>query len=337
MMGSSSKSVGSWPSWVTDSVQMGLVLIDLQGHISHFNRWMSEKSGLSLADVSERNILDVFPELRTGRVGMALAACRQSGLPAMLSNSLNPTPFPLYADATQRALGQRLQQSIRMMRSPLLPDRPQQVMVEILDVTSAVRRERMLNQQALQLKKMSSTDPLTGLANRRVLDDVLEREFRRATRNHSTLAVAMVDIDAFKSYNDTYGHPAGDKCLMAVAQCMRDILRRPMDLVARYGGEEFMVVMPDTSLEGAAAVAQEMRLAVQALHMPHSSSSHEGVVTISLGVAAAMPTEVQNCASLVAHADVALYAAKRAGRNRVAALRGSTEVHPDIDSIATVP
>lgn len=319
-----------WPTWVADSIQMGLVVVDLDGRICLFNRWMADGSGLPVEQVIGKNLFEIFPELSVGRLGSALKACLVSGLPAVLSNSLHPSPFPLYSDAQQRELGLRRQQSVRIMRAPSQDGTGMQVLIEVADVSSAVRRERLLKEQALELKKLSTFDSLTGLANRRSLDDVLGREFRRAARGKLPIAIVMVDIDLFKPFNDTYGHPAGDRCLIDVARAMQRLVNRPGDLVARYGGEEFIVVLPETDLEGAVAVARELRLGVQALHISHASSRHDGFVTISQGVAACIPTLDGTFESLIAQADVALYAAKRAGRNRVAALRGGAEVDAEI-------
>jgi signal transduction histidine kinase/DNA-binding response OmpR family regulator/HPt (histidine-containing phosphotransfer) domain-containing protein len=133
-----------WPTWVADSVQTGLIVLDLQGRVCLFNRWMVQSSGRAFDEVAGRNVFEVFPELATGRAGVALKACLLSGLPAVLSNSLNPAPFPLYSDARQRAQGVRRQQSIRIFRSPPLDDGGMQVLIEISDVSNAVARERKL-------------------------------------------------------------------------------------------------------------------------------------------------------------------------------------------------
>lgn len=321
----------TWPNWVADSLQTGLVVLNSQGQIHLFNRWMVERSGLAFAEVAGRHVLDVFPELAAGRIGLALTTCLTSGFPALLSNSLHPTPFPLFGDAPLRAQGVRLQQTVRMMRSPGTGEGEFQVLIEIVDVSGAVRRERLLQEQAVKLRALSSIDPLTGLANRRTLDETLDREFRRASRGKLRMAAVMIDIDLFKPFNDSYGHQAGDRCLVDVAIAMQGILNRPTDLLARFGGEEFVAVLPDTDLPGAVAVGRKLRAAVQALAIPHGQSRH-GVVTISQGVASTTPILPDSFASLIAQADVALYAAKRAGRNRVAALPGGAEVDPEIAS-----
>ena len=168
-------------------------------------------------------------------------------------------------------------------------------------------------------RRLSFQDGLTGVANRRFLDQQLDHEWRRAARERSCLAVVMVDIDQFKLYNDTYGHLAGDDCLRRVAEALAHALRRPADFLARYGGEEFAAVLPGTSLEGALALAEQMRAQVEGLAIPHASSTVASVVTVSLGVAAALPHNGDQPQIVLAAADAALYQAKQRGRNRVVA------------------
>ena len=177
-------------------------------------------------------------------------------------------------------------------------------------------RTKALDEANERLSELSGTDPLTGLANRRQLGQVLERQWRHAQATGRSIAVAMVDIDNFKEYNDRYGHPAGDRCLRRVASVLNENVRAT-DVVARYGGEEFVIVMPGIDLTAAARIAQRIRLAVAALDQPHERSPFE-VVTISVGVAAAVPSDTASPEHLVGLADSQLYAAKRAGRNQVA-------------------
>ena len=167
------------------------------------------------------------------------------------------------------------------------------------------------------LHRLSRHDGLTGIANRRNFDDFLTQEWKRALREETPLSLIMCDIDFFKSYNDTYGHQAGDDCLRAVAGVLQKGLRRPGDLAARYGGEEFIVVLPGTPREGALAVAESLRSDVQARGIPHVASRAATVVTISLGVASAVPGPGDPPADLLAAADRALYRAKEEGRNRI--------------------
>lgn len=176
-------------------------------------------------------------------------------------------------------------------------------------------RTEELEQANFRLELLSTTDPLTGLANRRQLTEALEREWHRARREGSPLAVAMIDIDHFKRYNDRYGHPAGDECLRRVASALSAQTRRN-DLIVRYGGEEFAVVMPDTDSHGARRLAERAVAAIAALQIPHEVADL-GIVTVSIGIADVMPAQTGSAYHLVERADALLYQAKRNGRNRV--------------------
>ncbi|MDP9799737.1 diguanylate cyclase (GGDEF)-like protein [Catenuloplanes nepalensis] len=176
-------------------------------------------------------------------------------------------------------------------------------------------RTRELEEANARLEQLAVTDPLTGLTNRRRLDSLLAAEWRRAARPRHPLSVAMIDIDHFKGYNDHYGHQGGDRCLATVAATVAEHVRST-DHVARYGGEEFCIILPETPLADALVVAERVRSAVEALREPHALSPH-GIVTVSIGVAAALPHPDRDVDSLVKRADECLYAAKRAGRNRM--------------------
>jgi diguanylate cyclase (GGDEF)-like protein len=167
------------------------------------------------------------------------------------------------------------------------------------------------------LARLSFVDSLTGLANRRRFDEALEQEWQRARRFRTSLALVVVDVDLFKEYNDALGHPEGDKCLAIVADVLIHGGSRAGDVVARYGGEEFVVLIPNADRAAALAFAERLRHACEARAIPHPTSSVAPVVTISLGVAARVPSDEMSSESLVLEADEALYRAKRDGRNRV--------------------
>jgi len=167
------------------------------------------------------------------------------------------------------------------------------------------------------LHKISTTDSLTGAANRRQFDDTLDLEWRRAARSGTPLTLMMIDIDSFKAYNDTYGHQAGDECLRQVALALTSRFQRAGDLVARYGGEEFAVLMPGIDAGHAAAVAESLRASVEAIGIVHPSSATGQTITVSIGLATQLPERDADSEVIVRAADEALYAAKDAGRNRV--------------------
>jgi diguanylate cyclase (GGDEF)-like protein len=165
------------------------------------------------------------------------------------------------------------------------------------------------------LEKLSFSDPLTGLANRRQFDEVLREEWRRCHRAGLPVAEVMIDIDHFKAFNDAFGHQAGDDCLRRVAEALAGGLRRAGDLVARYGGEEFVVLLPGAPAHEAVTIADHLRERVQALGISHIAPNTGSVVTVSAGVAALVPGKGP-LEELTASADAALYEAKRLGRNR---------------------
>ena len=170
-----------------------------------------------------------------------------------------------------------------------------------------------------RLVALARTDGLTGLANRRSFDEALAIEWRRAKREGTSLSLLLVDIDRFKLFNDHYGHLAGDACLRDVAGVISAAVRRPADLVARYGGEEMVVLLPNTHADGAQAVAEQVRAAVEAAGLAHAANQPLGWVTVSGGVATVEPMPDTQTApeALVAAADEALYRSKRDGRNRI--------------------
>lgn len=168
-----------------------------------------------------------------------------------------------------------------------------------------------------KLQMISTLDGLTGIPNRRFFDEYIEREWSLAVRNNLAMSLVFIDVDFFKLFNDIYGHQAGDNCLMQVAHTINKSLKRPADLAARYGGEEFVVVLPGTDKEGALGLANKIRSYVEALAIPHSGSSANKYVTISLGVGVLSPDRNAHTAELIKIADEALYKAKHKGRNRV--------------------
>ena len=184
------------------------------------------------------------------------------------------------------------------------------------------KRQRLLSHELRlaneRLERVSRSDALTQVANRRHFDEFLAQLWERAKRDNTEVSLLMLDVDHFKRFNDHYGHPAGDACLVRVARSLRHSLRRPGDLVARYGGEEFIAVLGKTANDRASAVAERVRSAVEALALPHAMSPTYDKVTVSVGVATLHPLDKDASPErLIALADQALYQAKNRGRNRV--------------------
>ncbi len=173
--------------------------------------------------------------------------------------------------------------------------------------------------QTEQLENLSAIDGLTGIHNRRIFDETFAREWRRMYGEADYISVIMCDVDFFKLFNDNYGHRLGDQCLRSVAEAIRKSLKRPSDFVARYGGEEFVVLIPNTPPEGVHHLAENIRKCVLALNIKHGKSQVHDCVTLSLGVASLIPTQLFSSSDLLEAADQALYESKSKGRNRVVA------------------
>lgn len=221
-----------------------------------------------------------------------------------------PIIFVTSKDSTEEEVAGLSLGAVDFISKPLVPQL----------VVARVRTQIRLKQMSDQLRRAATVDGLTGVANRRRLEESLPREWLRVRRNGGSLVVMMVDIDFFKAYNDLYGHQEGDKCIRQVALAIAGALRRPVDMVARYGGEEFAVMLPDTDLEGGKWVAKQILDSVQALQIPHAASEIAGFVTISIGVSCLETgTSIRNRApmEMLDAADQALYVAKHKGRAQV--------------------
>lgn len=173
------------------------------------------------------------------------------------------------------------------------------------------------HQKLSEATSLASLDGLTQIANRRRFDEYLEYVWKEMARQQAPLSIALLDIDYFKQYNDTYGHLAGDNCLKQVAQALSSALYRPGDLLARYGGEEFVVILPQTMEVGAIKVAERMQAAIAQLQIPHTASGVSSCLTLSIGIACTIPCHGQLLSSLLDSADRQLYLAKQQGRNRI--------------------
>lgn len=201
----------------------------------------------------------------------------------------------------------------------------------VRDITHRKEAEDRLQSAYNELEILAAIDPLTGVANRRHFDAVLDSEWRRAIRTGTSIAMLLLDVDFFKNYNDIYGHIMGDDCLRDIAATTSQCIRSATDLVARFGGEEFAVILPETDEQGATALAERIRAAVQSHCVRHAGNVH-GVVTISIGCAAMAPTRGSSSIPLIEAADKALYHAKNNGRNAVIRITQMPQDSPTVTS-----
>lgn len=194
------------------------------------------------------------------------------------------------------------------------------LIITILDITDRKEWEAILNRTNQNLYQQATLDGLTQVYNRRVFDLSIEQEWQRLRREQQPLSLILVDIDYFKGYNDCYGHLAGDRCLYQIAQAIKQVIKRPADLVARYGGEEFAVILPNTNLQGAQVVALQIQEMIQSLKIPHARSEVSEWVSVSIGISCQVPNTFEMIQSLILATDKALYSAKDQGRNQVVSL-----------------
>jgi diguanylate cyclase (GGDEF)-like protein len=190
---------------------------------------------------------------------------------------------------------------------------------------SLVSLGRVLVDRNLELKKLAREDGLTGLANRRHFNEILEAEIKRAFRTRQFLSLILCDVDYFKRFNDHYGHVAGDKCLQVIGATLLSTFMRAGDLSARYGGEEFAVILPETTPDNAVKLAEKLRQKIIAQSIPHAHSEASEVVSFSIGVVGAQVIRERNAEWFISAADKALYFSKENGRNRVTAAEVSEE------------
>lgn len=309
-----------WLDWVLSATPSGLLLLDAESNIVFANKWFLLRARVSADEIVGRGVRDVFAVLQGSHFERALVKAMRSGFPALLSQTLHPSPFPLYAPAATAVSDNLLRQSIHIV--PMGPTDAaaagqRYILIQIADVSPTVARERLLKAHADRMSDLVHIDALTGIGNRRFFDEAMAAELRAASRTGTSLGLVMLDIDQFKQFNDLYGHPAGDRCLRAVADVVKTVCRRPRDLVARYGGEELAAILPDTDDVGAAQVARDILQKLRDLGLPHEDNLGRSIVTASAGVYAGVPQSGDSADSVVGHADRALYAAKNAGRDRV--------------------
>lgn len=185
----------------------------------------------------------------------------------------------------------------------------------MFDISERKKTEEALIALQQELEALSFKDGLTGIANRRMFDSVMEREWANAVRNQQALSLVMFDIDFFKQYNDHYGHIQGDQCLKRVAQCLSQAATRPRDFLARFGGEEFVLVLPETDATSAKKLAQRCHDLIFKQQIPHENSPISHILTVSSGVAAIIPSREDDAISFIEETDRRLYQAKQLGRN----------------------
>lgn len=320
-------------STIFGNVGFGLVLVDAAGEVLLWNGWLARHSGVTADAAIGHPLADVFGPGLSPSFVTALNNTLRYKLPVVMSSVLHRCPLPLYAKLPVSDAADRLPHAITMTPLAVEPW-GHCCLIQVSDSSRAISREKVLQKNSARLSREVITDSLTQAFSRGFFDQFYQQEFKRARRQRTALSLIMLDVDYFKNYNDAYGHPAGDKVLIAVVQAMKAVLLRATDRLARYGGEEFAAILPDCGQAKALAIAEQMRAAVAALKLPHCKSKVADHVTVSLGVSTLAPGLNCNLEALLNAADVALYAAKNQGRNGVQF--GSPQVSMQADTRADV-
>lgn len=301
---------------VLSAINIGLIVVDSNENILLWNDWIVRQSAIAKSEAINRKLTEVFREPISKAFLAALRNTLSYGLPAVLSNALHRSPLPLFASDDAQHKGLRMPQSISITPLPS-PDGKRCCLIQITDSTTSIKREKMLRSHSDILKRDATTDSLTGIYNRRFFDEHYKMALGQSARQKMPLSVFMVDIDFFKEYNDFYGHPAGDKALIKVADTLKAQLARTSDVLARFGGEEFILMLPNMPEEYAIAFADKLRGAIWNLAIPHQKSRIGQQISVSIGISTYDQASLGATASLIEAADAALYKAKQNGRNQV--------------------
>ena len=279
---------------IVNSMDQGLLIVEGNGRVQYANPACDRYLGYVPEELVGRSLHDLLDG------GEAACAC---GVAALDGHGTREVKIR-HRDGTLRAMD--------LTMTPM--HAADGLFVALLhDITHHKQSEDALQRAAL-------LDPLTKIANRRHFDAFLDKEWQRAIRSAQPLSLVVLDVDHFKLYNDTLGHAAGDVCLQKVAQALQDHAARPTDLAARYGGEEFVLLFGETPADSAGRLAEMIRAAVEALQLPNPRSATSPWLTVSVGVATIVPTQLDEIENLFVCADRAMYAAKAGGRNRVEAV-----------------
>jgi diguanylate cyclase (GGDEF)-like protein/PAS domain S-box-containing protein len=292
---------------VTENSRDVIIFADFDGHRNYVSAAAERLAGWSREELLGRKSLElVHPEDRR-RVQSVIERLRTGGEGELVEYRVENTKEGFVW----------VEGNLRAVRDPLT-GLPIGILNILRDISRRKDSERKLKEAYATLEALAATDPLTHLANRRAFDQCLANEWRRCLRERLPISVLLIDADWFKSFNDTYGHPRGDRCLKQIADSALDVVTRAGDLVARIGGEEFGVILPNTHREGAILVGEKICAALRNANITHASNP-TGHVTVSVGCATVVPSAGKHASTLMQKADEALYKAKREGRNRVSA------------------
>lgn len=299
-----------------DFLQMGVLVVDKQHRVVYWNRWLESHSNMMAENVQGVEFTTAFPDLVNTRLLDVIQQALEEKLSAVISAPLNKSLLPLYPSINHQLKQMDLMRQMVQVSSIKDDEGNDFALLQITDMTHAIAKEDQLRTQTQAIQSLVSLDEMTAIANRNKFNQRLDDEFRRAQRASTSLVIALVDIDHFKSYNDRYGDVQGNECIMNVATTLVGAVNRSTDLVSRYSGQVFGIVLPSTTFEGGINVAEEMRHVIKQQAITHEASTVSSLVTVSVGLAHIQPTLNDTVQSLVDAAQFALNQAKKQGGDK---------------------
>ncbi|WP_336367005.1 GGDEF domain-containing protein [Marinobacter sp. C2H3] len=302
--------------WLVDmleSVEVGLVVLDLDFRVHTWNGFMENHSGITATQIQGKSLFDVFPDIPEAWLKRKVDAVALLNTRAFISWEQRPYLFKFRNTRPITGIEEYMFQSLTITPLTAPTGDVDKVCLMVYDVTDIATSRRALERANEQLEKLSMTDRLTGLLNRGTWENLVDAEYERFRRYGHLTSLVMFDIDHFKPINDTLGHLAGDEVIRHTARVTKDAIRQS-DKAGRYGGEEFGIILPETDAEGARVICERIRETIEQSLV--DTSNGEVRYTISMGVAQ-LNDAPENYMQWLQRADEALYAAKEAGRNRV--------------------
>ena len=296
-------------------VDVGIFVLDKNFEVKLWNNFMAHHSGRAAEDIIGKNLFDSFPELPKPWFTKKINSVFLLNNFAFISWENRPYLFRFAHNRPITGGVDHMYQNCMLLPLKAEQGKPEAVCVMVFDATDTAIAQNLLKEALESISEISNRDGLTGVYNRRYLENTLNMEFERTRRYGGTFSLILFDLDFFKKVNDTYGHLGGDRVLMDVADRLKERVRAS-DIVGRYGGEEFMVILPETNLEGAVQFAEGIRQLVE--WEPVIFEDKNIPVTISMGVTE-FNGSMSTYSNMTHQADVALYASKAAGRNCVTA------------------
>ncbi|MFT7365353.1 MAG: diguanylate cyclase (GGDEF)-like protein [Marinobacter psychrophilus] len=302
-----------WMANMVESVEVGLVVLDLDFRVQMWNGFMEHHSGMTASKIHNQVLFELFPDIPRAWLRSKVEAVTQLNTRAF--TSWEQRPYLLRFRNTRPITGTEEFMYQNLTISPLCgpSGKVEKVCLMIYDVTDIASNKRALERANDQLAKLSMIDRLTGLLNRGTWENLLDAEFSRYRRYGSNSTLVMFDIDHFKAINDRFGHLVGDEVIRHTAATTRRHLRHS-DSAGRYGGEEFGIILPETDTEGALTICERILSAIS--REPVTVDSHKITYTISIGVAP-LTDRPKNYMAWLEQADQAMYSAKQAGRNQI--------------------